>query len=644
MEQTTDWDWEMDFQIERLKRLPQKPKETWQGGLSRMPAWVQDQDHAPYRPWIACWVSLATKLIHVTEPAPAEEINFETAYKAFVDFACNEELAGYRPGKIQVKDPALAEHLSGVLAEAHISVEQRAKLFILDEMIADMAEHVAGQPSVPAALDQKGVSIEAMHAFAEAASSFYQARPWVRLTDADLIRIESPHIERSLQYFVVLGAGGQTYGLAFFDSVSQFESLIGQGDHPALVAEKYWSVFFGPITELPFGDADLWEDHDLPVAGENAYPVAIRLEPKGKQKRPGPHVLAFLEGLMRSIAVTTEEEMDAGRWNKCVNTANGAMQFELSLLGLLESDGKESNERGGARGGIPDRMAMERTQLDIQRMIDGRDFGDMDELQAFLNANVAGKEIPHRADMTPLEEAQDLAYQAFEASGRRQLQLARKALSICSDCTDAYVVMAERCSEVEKAADLYAQGVAAGERALGPDFFEKEAGHFWGIPHTRPYMRAKLGLAQCLEEMGDLGAAAAHYREMLRLNPDDNQGVRHMLLPCLLEMNADDEAAGLLKRYKDDRVFAVWCYTRALLTFRQKGDTATARKHLEEAISVNGYVPKYLLGYEEMPDFMPAGYSPGSKDEAVICFERLAGVWKKTEGALRWLDARVDKL
>ena len=164
MEQTTDWDWEMDFQIERLKRLPQKPKETWQGGLSRMPAWVQDQDHAPYRPWIACWVSLATKLIHVTEPAPAEEINFETAYKAFVDFACNEELAGYRPGKIQVKDPALAEHLSGVLAEAHISVEQRAKLFILDEMIADMAEHVAGQPSVPAALDQKGVSIEAMHA------------------------------------------------------------------------------------------------------------------------------------------------------------------------------------------------------------------------------------------------------------------------------------------------------------------------------------------------------------------------------------------------------------------------------------------------------------------------------------------------
>lgn len=644
MEQTTDWDQEMNFQIERLKQLPQKRKETWQGGLSRMPAWVQDQDQAPYRPWTACWVSLTTKLIHITEPTPAGEINFETAYKAFVDFACNEELAGYRPGKIQVKDPALAEHLSGVLAEADISVEQRAKLFVLDEMIADMAEHVAGQPSVPAALDQKGVSMEAMHAFAEAASCFYQARPWLHLTDADLVEIESPRIERSLQYFVVLGAGGQTYGLAFFDSVSQFESLIGQGDHPTLVAEKYWSVFFGSITELPFEDADLWEDHELPVAGENAYPIAVCLEPGGKQKRPGPDVLAFLEGLMRSIAVTTEDEMDAGRWSKGVTTAKGTMQFELSLPGLLESDGKGPNKHSGPKGVIPDRRAMERTQLDIQRMVDGRDFGGMDELQAFLNANVVGKEIPHQADMTPLEEAQDLVYQAFEARGRRQLQLARKALSICPDCTDAYVVMAERCSDLEKAADLYAQGVVAGERALGQDFFEKEAGHFWGILHTRPYMRARLGLAQCLEEMGDLGAAAAHYREMLRLNPGDNQGVRHMLLPCLLEMNADDEAAELLKQCKDDRVFAIWCYTRALLTFRQKGDTATARKHIEEAISVNGYVPKYLLEYEEMPEFMPAGYSPGSKDEAVICSEQLAGVWKKTEGALRWLDERVDKL
>ncbi len=293
---------------------------------------------------------------------------------------------------------------------------------------------------------------------------------------------------------------------------------------------------------------------------------------------------------------------------------------------------------------MPDRRAMERTQLDMQRMIDAHDFGSMEELQEFLNQNVVGKEIPHQGEMTPLEQAQDIVYQAFEARGRKQTQLVKKALGICPDCADAYVLLAERCSDIEKARDYYVEGVAAGERTLGEEFFEKESGHFWGILQTRPYMRARFGLAQCLEELGDIDEVAHHYRELLRLNPNDNQGVRNALLPSLLKIDADEEAAELLKLHKDDKVFAMWCYSRALVTFRQKGDTATARKHLKKAMDVNGYVPKYLLGYEEMPDFPPSGYSPGSEDEAVICSMQLADVWEGTEGAMEWLDERVDKL
>jgi len=287
---------------------------------------------------------------------------------------------------------------------------------------------------------------------------------------------------------------------------------------------------------------------------------------------------------------------------------------------------------------------MERTQLDIQRMIDEHDFVSMDELRGFLNENVVGKEIPHKAALTPLEQAQDLVYQAFEARGRKQIQLVRKALQICPDCADAYVLLAERCSDAEKARDFYMEGVAAGKRALGTQFFDEEVGHFWGILQTRPYMRARFGLAQCLEELGNLDEAVGHYRELLRLNPNDNQGVRDILLPCLLKLNADNEAAELLKQYKEDKSFAIWCYTKALLTFRQKGSTATARNHLKKAMGVNRYVPKYLLGYEEMPELLPSSYSPGSEEEAVICAERLADVWEETKGAMEWLDEHVDKV
>lgn len=634
----------MNFQIERLKRLPQRTKETWQGGLTKLPMWVQEREQEPYRPWIAGWISIKTKLIHTTGPKTPQEKSFEMALSALADFACNEELAGYRPGKIEVKNSALAEHLGGLLAEAGITVEQRKKLFTFDQMIADMAEEVGGHPLVPNALDVKGVTVESMWAFADAASQYYQAKPWQHLGDKDLIEVESPFVDASLRYLTVLGAGGTTFGLGFFDSVSQFESLFEQKNHASLATDQHWSVFFGPITELPFGDADLWEDYGLPVAEKNAYPTAICWEPKLKQRRPGPDVLAFLEGLMRVLAETTEDEMDSGRWRKTISTSKGKTEFVLSLPDLLNPDDEKSPKKVKMRGGIPDRRSMERTQLDIQRMIDGRDFGSMEELQEFLNENVVGQTVAHQADMTPLEQAQDLVYQAFEARGRKQLQLARRALEICPDCADAYVVLAERRSDIEKACELYAKGVAAGEISLGKAFFKEEVGHFWSILQTRPYMRARLGLAQCLEEMNKPEEAATHYREMLRLNPGDNQGVRHLLLPCLLEMNADNEAAELLKQYKDDKVLAIWCYTRALLTFRQKGNTATARNHLKKAMDVNRYVPKYLLGYEEMPEFPPSSYSPGSEEEAVICSEQLADVWEETEGAMEWLDERVDKL
>ena len=49
-----------------------------------------------------------------------------------------------------------------------------------------------------------------------------------------------------------------------------------------------------------------------------------------------------------------------------------------------------------------------------------------------------------REDDSPLGKAQALMYQAFEERDeRRRLDLAKKALEICRDCADAYVLLAE---------------------------------------------------------------------------------------------------------------------------------------------------------------------------------------------------------
>ena len=235
-----------------------------------------------------------------------------------------------------------------------------------------------------------------------------------------------------------------------------------------------------------------------------------------------------------------------------------------------------------------------------------------------------------------------MIYQAFEAKGRRQLLLAKKALEVSKDCADAYVILAEHTSDVEKAYDLYLEGVLAGEQALGKEFFKKEAGRFWGLIETRPYMRTRLGLAQCLEAMGRYDEAADHYQEMLRLNPNDNQGVRDLLLPCLLAGKQDEEVDALLKRYKDDKGMAMWNYVKALVSFRQQGESKEACKDLRQALKVNQYVADFLLDEEDMPERLPGSFRLGSEEETAICVQRLMDVWQETPGAMEWLEKYAD--
>ena len=194
---------------------------------------------------------------------------------------------------------------------------------------------------------------------------------------------------------------------------------------------------------------------------------------------------------------------------------------------------------------------------------------------------------------------------------------------------------------MEESAELYRSGVAAGERALGPRVFEEDVGHFWGILETRPYMRAKEGLAQCLWALGERDEAVEHYRSMLRLNPNDNQGVRHGLAAWLLALGADDELEALLAQYEED-VFACWTYTRALLAFRRAGDTEESRELLRAATEGNPHVPSFLLGLKKMPRRLPDYMGFGDETEAIAFHVDFAASWKSTPGALQWLHAATQ--
>jgi hypothetical protein len=79
------------------------------------------------------------------------------------------------------------------------------------------------------------------------------------------------------------------------------------------------------------------------------------------------------------------------------------------------------------------------------------------------------------ADPKPRYRAEDLIYQAWEATGPLRLKLAREALELWPDCADAYVLLSQAAPDLEQARGLLEQGVAAGERALGRRLFAEDA-------------------------------------------------------------------------------------------------------------------------------------------------------------------------
>lgn len=120
---------------------------------------------------------------------------------------------------------------------------------------------------------------------------------------------------------------------------------------------------------------------------------------------------------------------------------------------------------------------------------------------------------------------------------------------------------------------------------------------------------------------------------VLRLNPDDNQGLRHTLMRRYLETDRADDALALSARYPDD--FAAMRYDRALALFvaGRRGDALTA---LHDAVQ---HYPKplaWLLKSDPKPPKRSGpGILVGGDDEAWLYRSQLLPLWQRS-GALDW--------
>jgi tetratricopeptide (TPR) repeat protein len=625
-----------------LTELPQTDV-TWHVAIHPLRVWVMEEE-TPMRPWAVVTFNLTSELILHSgvmpeKPDPGAVAEFLAEAMRRRDTSLG--MKPHRPALVQLEDQSLVDMLGPQLAKIGVRASYAERPPGVQALLAGLEEHLRGGPEPSGLLGVRGVKPPHVAALFTAAAEFYRAAPWNILRDRHVFAVETPDLKGS-RFVIVLGAGGMEYGLAVYEKWEEIERTYAPLENQLdwVPAKGAHALYFNEISAVPFSDLDAITEYGWEIAAEDAYPVPLILTRNGEARRPQRTELQWYEAVLRALPIFVRDYLQPG-------DQEGFATVEATIPVAITAGDVQVHIRypGGVLPDPEDQFIPGLDWLDEDDEDDLEDVMNFDELGApdrrameGMMGNILGGILGGGRPRSAVDDAQETMYEAWdERNPKRRIALARKALQQSPDCADAYVLLAEEeARSLGAALKYYEEGVAAGERALGKRAFKEDVGHFWGLLETRPYMRARQGLANTLWQMGRKEEAQAHFRELLRLNPNDNQGVRYSLLNLLLEMNEDDKARALIKQYDEDGM-AEWMYTKALLAFRKGGAGRQANAALAAALEGNPYVPKYLTGKKRIPAHLPDYMGFGDESEAAHYASGYLHHWRRTPGVIDWL-------
>lgn len=230
-----------------------------------------------------------------------------------------------------------------------------------------------------------------------------------------------------------------------------------------------------------------------------------------------------------------------------------------------------------------------------------------------------------------IEEAEAALDKGRKAQAKRLIQ---KAFELDPQCVEAYLLQYEMLPETTPFQDALAvlqQALHAAKLSIGTDDdFNDNIGQFWGWAVTRPYMTVLERMAWlCWQAPDRPNEAITHAQEMLRLNPNDNQGIRYALLYWLMAQKRWDEAVALWQAYQDDASIW-WVYGKYFLTAHRNGVTAkSSKKDFETALAYNPFVIAIFMADtpEMLYQMKQPYYAPGDPSEAAQFVETLMGAY-----------------
>lgn len=238
------------------------------------------------------------------------------------------------------------------------------------------------------------------------------------------------------------------------------------------------------------------------------------------------------------------------------------------------------------------------------------------QLQEFLKKYNAG-EIEY--ENTPLDDAYELLEKAKNVKTKNQaLKLAKKAYETSNECFDAILFQVDLEDHFHTQEKMLDEGLAKERKRLEKEgYFDKEnIGHFYGIFETRPYIRGLNMKAFNLALSGKLTQAKNICKEILKLNENDNTGIRYLLMAVYAMLEDKKELDKLYKKYPEKNLsmlFPIFAINYKL------GNYGKAKEILKEINKQNPNFIKLFEGTLEDDSKAPEGYySIGDSSEVSI--------------------------
>lgn len=291
--------------------LPQR-NEVWECTVRRVRAWIAPPNQDPYRPYIILTVSRTGKVrgSEIVEDAPTTPQVVDALAKAML-YPTPGAGGKYRPTAVYVDDKDLAKALTSELEQVGVRCEFRRTLPEAEQALRAFADFMEDDDVISGLLEVPGVTPFLAQGLFEAAAFFYREAPWHWIDDEHPIQIHYP-TDSQPRYAVVMGHGGQTYGLAIYNSTDVlYETYAGTPPDQLIGREAWTALLFGEEHEMPFDDLEAIESYDWPVAGTYAYPLFVQIGLSGKPARPGKSDLLRIEAALRAIPSFVREHMEA---------------------------------------------------------------------------------------------------------------------------------------------------------------------------------------------------------------------------------------------------------------------------------------------------------------------------------------------